>query len=121
MNLETIMTKQEQEAVMNLIYAHLSLEAAKMRLWQAEQSERAACEEVTRLYFETEPDKDAEPVKIATIPDHFVTYYGGKMYAIEIDTEGSHAHLVRLIAGVLGSHPNQSQPFRAYIGKNDIF
>lgn len=106
MNLEEVMTKEEQEAVMKLVSAHLQVQGARLRLWEAEQAEKLAAKDVTSLYFETGPDDEGYPVRVGTIPDFFVAYYGGTAYAIRIDTEGDHGHQVSLIAGVLGSHPN---------------
>lgn len=100
MNLEKVMTKEEKEAVQQLIRAHLGVQFAQAQLAKAQAGLREATQEFNGLWSAC----DENDQSLSTIPDSFVAYYGGEPYLILID-ENSAEWSISLIGGVLGSSP----------------
>lgn len=97
MNLSEVMTKEEQQAIKELIAAYLNEQIARLNLSKAVEDKKKAARNVTNLWWRTN-EKD-EPV--GTIPESFVVEYQGSLYLIRIDPDGDNAHTVSLVSGIL--------------------
>lgn len=100
MNLESVMTKEEQEAVSQLIQAHLAEQFARLQLEKAKEGLYKATLELREFWSAC----DENDRSLSTIPDSFVAYYEGAPYLIQIDDNAYWD--ISLIGGVLGSDPN---------------
>lgn len=97
MNLNYILSKEEEQAVRGLVATKINLIATEDALREAREKHRMAAKEVSQLYWAHDDDDES----ITNIPESFVVYFEDKPYIINIDVDGNNAHEVRQITGVL--------------------
>lgn len=97
MQLENVMTTEEQEAVRSLIAAHLTEQVAKLNLLEAKGERAEAARSLTGLVFR----QDDNDRLVGTIPERFVVDFGNELYFVKIDLDGDNAHEIFPIAGIL--------------------
>lgn len=97
MELNEIMTRDEQYSVAALIAAYLNEQVARLNLDEAVTDLEAAKRQLTEDYFR----EDGKDGRVGTVPARFVAYYRNEPYLIEVDEDGDSGHRVSRIAGVL--------------------
>ena len=97
MQLNNVMTQDEQDVTAALIAAHLKMESAKAALREAEKAYSKVARQFTELWRRTNKNDES----IGTIPESFVAFYDGSPYFIQVDIDGESRHKVVLLVGIL--------------------